>query len=52
VRTQKEALDWARSLGLRVNPDNQVVRGMDALQALCERWEKRWGDLRTARTGS
>ena len=45
VRTQKEALDWARSLGLRVNPDNQVVRGMDALQALCERWEKRWGDL-------
>jgi DNA ligase (NAD+) len=45
VRTQREALDVARSLGLRVNPDNQVVRGMDALQALCERWEKRWGDL-------
>jgi DNA ligase (NAD+) len=45
IGTQEEALDWARSLGLRVNPDNQVVRGLDALRTLCERWEKRWGDL-------
>lgn len=45
VRTQKEALALVRSLGLRVNPDNQVVDGLDGLRALCERWEKRWGDL-------
>jgi DNA ligase (NAD+) len=45
VRTQKEALALVRSLGLRVNPDNQVVDGLEELRALCERWEKRWGDL-------
>lgn len=45
VRTQKEALALVRSLGLRVNPDNQVVDGLDELRALCGRWEKRWGDL-------
>ena len=45
VETQKEALDRLRSLGLRVNPDNQVVRGIDGLRAQCDRWEKRWGNL-------
>jgi DNA ligase (NAD+) len=45
VATQSEALDLARSLGLRVNPDNAVVRGLEELRARCGRWEKRWGIL-------
>ena len=45
VATQREALDLARSVGLRVNPDNKVVRGLEEVRALCDRWEKRWGDL-------
>jgi DNA ligase (NAD+) len=38
-KTQSEALAYARTLGLRVNPDNAVARGFPALRRECERWE-------------
>jgi DNA ligase (NAD+) len=37
--TQLESLEFAARLGLRVNPDNARVVGMEELRALCVRWE-------------
>ena len=38
-RTQMEALEYVRGLGLRVNRDNTVAKGFEALRRECERWE-------------
>jgi len=38
-RTQMEALEYVRGLGLRVNRDNAVAKGFEALRRECERWE-------------
>jgi DNA ligase (NAD+) len=37
--THLDALAYAGTLGLRVNPDNARVAGFQALRALCVRWE-------------
>jgi DNA ligase (NAD+) len=39
LKTQMEALAYARELGLRVNKDNAVAKGFSALRRECERWE-------------
>ncbi len=39
LATHGEALAYAAELGLRVNPDNARVEGLDALRKLCEAWE-------------
>jgi DNA ligase (NAD+) len=39
LKTQMEALAYARDLGLRVNKDNAAARGFAALRRECERWE-------------
>lgn len=39
VDTHLEALAAAARFGLRVNPDNAVARGFDAVRRLCEKWE-------------
>lgn len=36
--THLDSLDDAARLGLRVNPDNARVRGLEELRALCVRW--------------
>ena len=38
--THLDALEYAAKLGLRVNPDNARVGGLEELRALCVRWEK------------
>lgn len=41
LKTQLEAMKWLERLGLRVNPENSLVRGFDELRRTCERWEER-----------
>jgi DNA ligase (NAD+) len=43
--TQSAALDWLREAGFRVNPDIRVVGDIAAVQAECERWEARRGEV-------
>jgi len=38
-KTQMEALEYVRGLGLRVNRDNTLANGFPALRRECERWE-------------
>lgn len=45
VATHLEALAAAKRLGLRVNPDNAVARGFDAVRRLCEKWETKRASL-------
>ena len=41
LKTQSEALDWMKGLGLRVNPDNTRAKGLHGLLQTRERWESR-----------
>lgn len=45
VETHLEALAVAKRLGLRVNPDNAVARGFEAVRRLCEKWETKRASL-------
>ncbi|MGE5175504.1 MAG: NAD-dependent DNA ligase LigA, partial [Hyphomicrobiales bacterium] len=45
VETHLEALAAAKRFGLRVNPDNAVARGFDAVKRLCEKWESKRASL-------
>jgi DNA ligase (NAD+) len=38
-KTHLEALEYAATLGLRVNPDNARARGYEELRVLCTRWD-------------
>ncbi|HYP49254.1 MAG TPA: NAD-dependent DNA ligase LigA, partial [Thermoleophilaceae bacterium] len=39
--TQREALDWLRDHGFKVNPDISVQSDLESLVAECRRWEER-----------
>jgi DNA ligase (NAD+) len=41
LESQFQALEWMRAMGLRVNPDNARVTGLEELLATRERWESR-----------
>jgi len=41
LATQFEALEWMKGLGLRVNPDNARVTGIEELLRTREKWETR-----------
>jgi DNA ligase (NAD+) len=43
--TQSAALEWLREAGFRVNPDIRVVDDIAEVQAECERWEARRGEV-------
>ena len=41
LRAQTEALDWMRSLGLPVNPEARVARGVAEIESWIEKWNKK-----------
>jgi DNA ligase (NAD+) len=45
METHTEALDRLEELGFRVNPDNGIARGFEALRKYCERWETKHAAL-------
>jgi len=45
MTTHFDSLGYAGKLGLRVNPDNALAGGFEAVRRLCERWETRRSGL-------
>lgn len=45
LATHRDALRRAAEMGLRVNPDNAVATGFDAVKRLCETWEAKRAGL-------
>ena len=45
IQRHSEALDFLRQVGLPVNPEARVVRGLAEAQELCKRWQARRHDL-------
>lgn len=43
--SQSATLDWLRAAGFRVNPDVSVVGTIEEVQAACEAWEARRGEV-------
>jgi DNA ligase (NAD+) len=44
-RAHSESLAFVRELGLRTNPENEVVGDLDAVYKRCSRWEERRHDV-------